>query len=661
MKVLGNILSSWSLKKSNLTILALRMAIIYALLMVCRIVFYAYNYSELGGALGRGEFWSLLEGALVFDTVSVLYAYGVFVILSLLPWRLRERRWYGKMLFCYFAVVTFLVVSINFSDVVYFKYTLKRFTAAEFYFLDNDNTGLLYLKFMIENWYLVLMALALYAGTLWLYLRTGRPKTNILKPWLFHVVNTVMLALAVALSIGGIRGGFDRTTRPITISNATLYTSSIVRSNLVLSNPFCLIRTIGEGRISFVRYFDPAKLDSIYTPCHYPGPEPKYNLGQRNIVILILESFSAEHSALLNPDLYPDGVGFTPFLDSLMRVGCCFPNAYANGRKSIEAMPSVLASIPSYKTPFVLMPQSMGEGEPLPRILSSLGYATAFFCGSPHGSMGFGAYANSAGVKELYSMDTYEAERGKGDFDGFWGIWDEPFLAYMSDRLTQTPEPFFASAFTLSSHHPFVVPDKYKDQLPDGITKIHKGVAYTDMALRKFFDRSSRQGWFRNTIFYITADHVSSEVFAPKTRTPLGNSHIINILYTPDGSVSGRWEHVTQQINIMPTLLGLIGYDKPYFAFGSDIFNETARMPIVVNYREQRFQAITDSLALYFDEHEITAAYRRSDELLEHNIASDPRYEGQIGEARRTLEAIIQQYYTHLDERSYMAPPLSVE
>ena len=71
----------------------------------------------------------------------------------------------------------------------------------------------------------------------------------------------------------------------------------------------------------------------------------------------------------------------------------------------------------------------------------------------------------------------------------------------MSRTLSETPEPFFASAFTLTSHHPFVVPERYADTLPKGKTKVHQGVAYTDMALKKFMETSSKEPWFRRTIF----------------------------------------------------------------------------------------------------------------------------------------------------------------
>ncbi|WP_418166648.1 LTA synthase family protein, partial [Alistipes ihumii] len=457
----------------------------------------------------------------------------------------------------------------------------------------------------------------------------------------------------VALTLGGIRGGFSRQTRPITLSNATLYTSSDRKANLILSNPFCLLRTLGNRSLSYTRFFDSETLDSLYSPYHDPKPDTTA-LGPRNIVIFVLESFSSEHSALLNPDLYPNGRGFTPFLDSLMREGYCFPNAFANGHKSIEALPSVLSSIPSYRTPFVLMPQALAETKALPALLADEGYSTSFFNGSGRGSMGFGAYATLAGVQRYYSREDYEKVCGTGDFDGYWGIWDEPFLQYMSRTLSETPEPFFASAFTLTSHHPFVVPERYADTLPKGKTKVHQGVAYTDMALKKFMETSSKEPWFRRTIFVFVADHVSSETFAPKTLTPTGNTRIVCLIYTPDGSVRGRHEGVVQQIDLMPTLLGLLGYDKPYFAFGRDVLHETGRTAMATNSAGDIYQGITDSLVLFFDGERTTSAYLRSDTLQRQDVSD--RRTPLLEEAERQLKARLQQYYEHVERRDYLAP-----
>ena len=395
--------------------------------------------------------------------------------------------------------------------------------------------------------------------------------------------------------------------------------------------------------MSYRRYFAPEELPRRFTPCHEPADSAATDLRGRNVMLFIMESMSAEHSAHLHPELYAgrNERGFTPFLDSLMRNSLCFTQMSANGTRSIQAMPSVLGSMPSFKTPFVLMPQALGRSRQLPAILAERGYATAFFCGSERGSMGFGAYARSAGIERLVSREEYEAARGTGDFDGYWGIWDEPFLQFAGEELSEMPEPFFATLFTLSSHHPFVVPERYADSLPDGYTKIHKGIAYDDLAFRRFFERFGDRPWFRRTVFVFVADHVSSEKFAPETRSYPGNMHIIGFIHTPDGALRGQIDDVVQQIDLMPTLLGLLGNDTPYFAFGRDVLNEPERPRWSVSY-DGRFRAVTGDQLLFFDEERAEALVRG-----EETPAAAP---DSLVDA---LKGLIQQYYAHVERKNY--------
>ena len=637
--------------KNDATTLLLRLALLYILWFLCRIVFYLQN-AGLVGPLEWNEIPGLLRGAGMFDTASILYVNALFILLSLLPFRFRETRLYQRILCWLYTVTNALALIVNSADGIYFHYARKRFTSDELSYLhNNDNTGTVVLKGLAENWYIVLWCALLIAAMVWVYRRIKAMPTRIENRWAYFGINLAVLAVAIGLVMGGIRGGFSRQTRPITLSNATLYTASNLKANLILSNPFCLIRTLGNKAIVYEKFFDQATLDSLYAPYHHPdGGAP--SLGKRNIVLFVLESFSGEHSALLNPDLYPDGKGFTPFLDSLMREGYYFTNAFANGHKSIEALPSILSSIPSYETPFVLLPQAVAPMDALPKILHDEGYGTSFFNGSARGSMGFGAYASQAGIQHYYSREDYEQAQGTGDFDGYWGIWDEPFLQYMARQLNTMPQPFFASVFTLTSHHPFVVPEQYRNTLPAGKTKVHKGVAYTDLAIRRFMETASQESWYDHTIFVFVADHVSSETFAPKTLTPTGNSHIICLLYTSDGAIKGSDARVTQQIDLMPTLLGLTGYAKPYFAFGRDVLRENDRAAMAVNMTGENYQAITDSLVLFFDGHKTVSAYARTDTLQRHDIASERT--SYLEQVERDLKARLQQYYQHVEKSDYL-------
>ncbi len=617
-----------------------RLVVLYAVLLLCRVVFYLYN-AQLIGPIPGSEVMTLLAGALKFDTASVVYADGIFILLALLPLRLRQRRWYRRLMFGYYVVVnSLLVVATNLADTVYFRYTQKRFTADEIFFADNDNSLQLVGKFMAENWYLVVVWVVLTALLVVGYRRRVREESLLRSGWPYYAGGVAILALGAGLSIAGMRGGMTRMTRPITLSNATLYTSESGKANLILSNPFCILRTAGSSSsVKFRTFYTADELPRLFTPVHQPVDSTAVNLAGRNIMIFILESMSAEHSAYLCPEIYADlpQKGFTPFLDSLMRRGLTFRRMYANGTRSIQAMPSVLGSIPSFRTPFVLMPQSLGESRQLPAILADKGYSTAFFCGSEHGSMGFGAYARSAGVERLVSREDYEARHGREDFDGYWGIWDEPFLQFLGEELGTMPEPFFATLFTLSSHHPFVVPEKYAATLPDGYTRIHKGVAYDDQAFRRFFERYGSEEWFRRTIFVFVADHVSSEKFAEQTRSYPGNMHILGFIYTPDGALRGEVTGITQQLDLMPTLLGIVGNREPYFAFGRDVLNESDRPQWSVSY-DGEFRALTDEGIVRLDD-------SGAGPTQQPTPAADT--------LAMRFRALLQQYYEHIENKNY--------
>lgn len=611
-----------------------RVALLYVVLALCRLLFWQYNAPLLEG---EGSLWLLLKGSLMFDTVSILYAEGLWLVLALLPLPLcwREKAAFQRALSWLYWVVGGLVVALNLSDAVYFRYTEKRITADEVFFAENENTAELLLKFMGENWLLLLAWVALTGLLVWAGGRKARPTSPIRKWWAYYSLSLLILGITVGLSIGGIRGGFTRMTRPITLSNATLYASTPARANLILSNPFCILRTASSNsKIEVPRYFTQEVADSLFTPYHYPQSEREAPLAGRNVVIFIMESMSAEHSAHLRPDLYRQEPreGFTPFLDSLMRSGYCFKRMYANGTRSIQAMPSVLGSIPSFKTPFVLMPQSLGESRQLPAMLRDKGYHTAFFCGSERGSMGFGAYARSAGVEQLYAREEYEARHGKGDFDGYWGIWDHRFLDFFGEELTTFQEPFMASIFTLTSHHPFVVPEELKDQLPEGYVPIHRPAAYEDWAYRQFFEKYADEPWFKRTIFLFVADHVSSEKWSEEAHSYPGTHHIFGFIYAPESDLRGENTEAVQQIDLMPTLLGLLGNTEPYFAFGRDLFQEPERPHWSVSY-SNGYQLVGPEGPRRFGEGE---------------LPDDPQ--------AQQLKALIQHYYSHIEAQRYLVP-----
>ena len=233
---------------------------------------------------------------------------------------------------------------------------------------------------------------------------------------------------------------------------------------IVLNTPFSLIRTINKKTLVKYEFFDNEKLAEIYNPHYIPDSSARFR--NDNIVIIILESFAREYIGSLNKDL-DNGTykGYSPFLDSLISKSLTFDVTIANGKKSIDAMPSIFASVPSLETPYTISHYANNTINGLPSLLKAKGYYSAFFHGAPNGSMGFDSFSRMAGFDDYFGLDQYPDEK---DFDGMWGVWDEPFLSFFCNKISTFRQPFLASVFTISSHHPFKVPEKYKDRFPEG-------------------------------------------------------------------------------------------------------------------------------------------------------------------------------------------------
>ena len=445
------------------------------------------------------------------------------------------------------------------------------------------------------------------------------------------------------------RGGFTTAVRPITISNANQYASRPVDAALALNTPFALIRSIGKNVFVVPHYFSDEKtLASIYTPIHTPNDS--VSMVKKNVVVLIVESFGREYIGALNKDLEGGKYkGYTPYVDALIGKSTTFRYSFCNGRKSIDGMPSILSSIPMFVEPFILTPSSMNDYTGLAGILGQEGYETAFFHGAQNGSMGFQAFAQKTGFQHYFGRTEYEVAKGTDDFDGTWAVWDEPFLQYYAEEMGKMKQPFMTAVFTASSHHPFVIPEQYKQQFPEGKLEIQKCIRYTDMALGKFFETASKQPWFQNTIFVLTSDHTNMSDHACY-QTDLGGFCSPIIIYEPSHPEGQMIDKIAQQIDILPTVLGMLGYQKPYFGFGIDLLNTPSEDTWAVNYLSGIYQYVKHGYVLQFDGQKSKALYALSDSLMQQNLIHQPSAISYQQLMERELKAIIQQYMERMTQ-----------
>lgn len=623
-------------------VLLLRMLLVYVAYTVTRLLFYLFNLN-LFADVTFSELVKMLVGGLKFDTSAIIYTNILVIVLHILPFHFCYKKTYQKIVGYIFYFVNILAIIANMADTVYYRFTMRRTTTAVFTEFRNEENGVgLFFHFMWDYWYVTLSALLLSALLVVAYrrIKVGEP---LFRTWyVYYPLNLVAAVIIVGLCIGGMRGGFAHSVRPITLSNAAEYIDKPEHRGIVLNTPFSLIRTIGKATLQKKTYFAKDELDKLFTPVYKADADSVSRFGTmkgRNVVVILLESFGREYIGAFNRKVPGYKGGYTPYLDSLAQHAYVFEHAFANGRKSIDAMPSALTSIPGMETPFILSHYSGNKLNSPASLLAPEGYHTSFFHGAPNGSMGFNAFVKQAGYQEYYGKNEYD---NNADFDGMWGIWDEPFLAYMAKTLNETPQPFVSAVFTLSSHHPFRVPAHYEGKFPKGDLPIHQCVGYTDNALRNFFRMASAMPWFENTVFVITADHASSN-YEKAYATALGAFAIPMIIYAPGTGLRGYNDStVVSQSDILPTLMNLLGYDKPFITYGHNMFSPNEKH-FAVNYIDGVFQMTEGDYFLQYANEKVTGLYNyKKDYLLKRNLV------GQLPDVQNDMEkmikAVIQQY-----------------
>ena len=621
---------------------ALNLLIVMAIYTLSRVFFYWINL-DLYPNVDNAHLLEMIMGGWRFDLTALLYLNSLYILLILLPIpiQIRNNKHYIRITNYSFYIPNIIGLIANCMDMVYVRFTDRRTTCTLFTEFQNDgNLVQIILQAAGQYWYVTLFGISIIALLIIASRKTWQIKTPS-STWMYYVTNSVLMVVSIYFVVIGIRGGFGKYTRPITISNAMQYANSPQETAILLNTPFSLMKSLENTTYVHPQYFTDDEAETIFSPIHIDEIEENERLGKTNIVIVILESFSKEYIGFYNQHI--DGYqGYTPFLDSLLAHSVTYTHSFASGRKSIDAMPSVLSSIPMLIEPYIVTPYSTNAVSSLAECLRDEGYATAFFHGAPNGSMGFQAYARSAGFEQYFGMDEYD---GIDAFDGTWAIWDEEFLQYYAERMSQMPEPFMTTVFTASSHHPFRVPERYEGVFPQGDQPIHPCLGYTDHALRKFFAYAQQQAWYENTLFVITADH-TNQVSLPEYATAKGLFEVPIAFYSPQWSQGEVHEQsAVSQTDIMPSVLAYLGYQKPFFAFGKDILTKEKETPWAVCYNHPAYQLLSDSLLLQFDGQNTYAVYNyQNDPLLQNNIASEINYSAM----ERYLRAYIQQYIYRL-------------
>lgn len=607
----------------------LRIGVALSAFTCCRLLFLGFNFSSFSDV----SFLHFLY-ALRFDISAITFLYLPFIVFSIIPFHAKGHPSYQLFLKILFHGSNTVSLLFNCVDIEYFKFSLKRTTSEIFNIIGIGEDFLTLLpKYAIDFWHVPVLCIAMVTVTGYLYNLTNgvfppaRPiSRNILK---FYFYDSFLFILLTALFIIAGRGGLQ--LRPIDIINANEYASPR-NVPLVLNTPFTIIKTFFEEGIKEQAYFPKNRLAEIYSPLHhYSNKERRV----KNVVLIIMESFSNEYMGVMKPEIKRET--FTPFLDSLARHSLVFDRCFANGKKSIEGIPAIVASLPALmNNPFISSAYSANKINGLAALLKGEGFSTGFFHGGTNGTMGFDAFAHAAGFERYSGRREYNNE---AHYDGHWGIFDEEFFDYFNQSIRTFREPFFGCFFSLSSHHPYTIPGKYRHFFRDGKLKIHKSISYADFSLGKFFEAASKEDWFERTLFVVTADHTST------TSLPFFNNaagiYSIPLLFYCPGTITPAINHrVTQQTDILPSILDFLGYNKEFVAFGQSVFSDSAGFSVsAVN---DLYQLITDEYTLQMSGNQLIRLYDfKNDPLLKNNILADS---SKAESQKQKLKAIIQSY-----------------
>lgn len=592
---------------------------------ICRLLFYMF-YADQFESCTKEQIIEAFVLGLRFD-ISILLAFNVVFIFLLALGRFFEIPkglfFIGKVLF---ILVNTILICLNLIDLEYFAFTGKR-TGIEILGIKDDVLNQ-FNQLFSNYWHLALLGFMLF---IWLFLRTIRIKHKSVvsaKPKLYFTIGYLFF---IAIAIIGIRGGLQlKPLRP----NIAFSIEPSKLGNLVLNTPFNIFMTIGIDPIEPVNYFqDPKEVADILNEWNKQvknGALPKHDKPQ-NIVIIILESFASEYMGINNP--YE---GYTPFLDSLAKTNLFFPNHFANGKISMVAAPSILASIPGLMDePYISSLYQTNTLNALGTQLTKNNYHTSFFHAAQNGSMSFDAFTKNADFTHYYGMNEYEG--AEEDFDGNWGIYDEPYLQYFNKTISTFPEPFATTVFTISSHQPYSLPEKYKNTFPKGGLDIYPSIGYTDHSLRKFFESAKKEKWYSNTLFVITADH--TQMHDKKEYMNMrGEFNVPLIFFHPSEKLVADTSLVAQQIDIMPSILDYLNIlNTQPSKLGQSVFGKQPGHGYAVNF-------ILNTYIVYLKDYYISVT-GKSEKYIIRNYKDQV-----IGEAsekeKKFLKAIIQ-YYTN--------------
>ncbi len=562
--------------KATIFLVLKRLAYLALAYFFLRCFYLAYNWSSFQNE----SIWQLISVfflGLRFDISTIIKVNAVFFLFWLFPVRVFHEGWFAKILFTLFAGVNIAFFWLNAIDAELVHFSGQRLTV-NYFEMANDirnQFGQLLLYYWVPA-----LFIAIFCMLFWRFI--PRDSWNIIQLAVFRKVDLIFTFVFLVFLVVGVRGGLQN--KPLRPPHAFSYGRDEL-GHLALNSTFTFLNSIGKASQTKIHFLTDIEVDAILKrdrTAHFKNFWSK----PQNVVIIMVESLALEFVSAANK-----GVGYTPFLDSLAARGLFFTNFFANGRRSIEAVPSILASVPSLlNTAFLTSNYQGTKLLGLGQILKANNYETAFMHGAANGTMFFDSFTARVGFEHYVGLNEYPSR--EKNYDGFWGIFDEPFLQHAGRTLGTYGKPFGAVIFTLSSHQPYTIPSQHKDRFAKGTLEIHETVGYSDYAIGEFFKSIEKEDWYRDTLFVITGDHTQKSDQL-KYQNTQGLYRVPLILFHPQ-IAADKWpatptDRFAQHADIVPTVLDVLNIDSVQLSkIGTSLFS-TPDDAFVVNRTDEGY------------------------------------------------------------------------
>jgi phosphoglycerol transferase MdoB-like AlkP superfamily enzyme len=551
-----------------------------------RVILLAIAWADVDRSIGA--LVSVFLRGIVFDAVAACYAAGFISLFSvLLGNRLGGARFYRWVRFAQYTILAFILIFILASEVIFWNEFGVRFNfiAVDYLVYTTEVIGNLFESYPMVPWLMGVAAtailLAWFTGKRWLP-TTYQPMR--LRSRFAVAAGIVLGCVALFFSFdGGLKERSANAYNNELAANGSYLFVQAYRNNEIDFSRFYRLLPEAELQPRLQAQLDAASATPVATTGAAPiraaqvlGTEPEQRL---NVVLIMVESLSAEFLGVFGSDK-----NLTPNIDRLSKEGLLFTNMYAIGTRTVRGLESLSAALPPLPGQSVVRRPNNSNLYTLGSVLRDHGYTTKFIYG------GFGYFDNMNAYFAGNGYDVIDRSSMPSEKVGFanvWGVADEYLLDRAMEELDAgdaAGKPIFAHVMTTSNHRPFTFPAGRID-IPSK-TGRDGAVKYTDYAIGRFIEQARKKPWFDKTIFIIMADHCASS--AGRERLSIPKYRIPALILSPKHVAPSRFERLASQIDLAPTLLGMLHLNYASLFLGQDLLRpgRTVERAFISNYQE---------------------------------------------------------------------------